>query len=131
MAITDTAEKILEIIIANSVKGFSAVGLRGLYDSEGAGEMANSYAWYDGEQTDEEIDGTCAITICHDIDELVNWDEDGEIKADVIKTINRAIFDVAIYGDGAVGLVFGTGSTGGEDQNEIILKGAECVKVYK
>ena len=96
------------------------LGLRGMYNDEGLGEMKNSFVWDDGEQTDEQLNGTCAIVIG------VWWDGP-EFE---ISELEKAIETAKSYGDGRYGVLVGDNFVGGEDIDEVVISGAECVYVF-
>ncbi|MGP1586221.1 MAG: hypothetical protein ACTTH3_06840 [Schwartzia sp. (in: firmicutes)] len=85
--------------------------------------MDPSYVWVDGEWTDEEIDGTCAVG-------LSPWGYDSldELKEDAIKRLNRLN---GFYPFDHVYLIGGYSSHSGEDDGEIVIKDAEVVGILQ
>lgn len=115
--------KQLMVVIEEKMNGKSGsyyLGLRGMYADEGLGTMKNSLVWDDGNKTDEELDGTCAVIIG------VWWDE-AEFDIDAVAS---AIDTAKDYGDGKYGLLVGDDFIGGEDIDEVIIRNAECVYVF-
>lgn len=75
-------------------------------------ELPNSYHWEDNQTTDEELDGVCGLYVedIEDIDGLLNASYEGK----------------RVY------LIGGNwGYEWGQDENEIIISGAEVAKVIK
>lgn len=111
--------KIIEEKMSNK-SGSQYLGLRGLYSDEGIGKMKNSLVWEDGDQTDEELDGTCAVVIG-------TWWDEAEFDIDAVAS---AIETAKDYGDGKYGLLVGDDFVGGEDIDEVIIRNAECIYVF-
>lgn len=90
--------------IRNEVE-FDYIGIRVQEDEFVEGEILdNSYVWIDGETTDEELDGTCAVNLCDA--ELAN----------------------GYYGE-HVSLIAGNSAEYGADLGEIIIRNAEVIEV--
>lgn len=104
------------------------VGVRGLYaeELEKAQQTANdfimmksSYDWIDGEMTDNELDGTCALEVTNDYDNKFSFD-----------ILLSRVKSAKIYGDGeALGILVSERYTNGEDDLEIIMEDARLVCV--
>jgi len=100
-----------------------SVGLRGLYQGEGLGELKSSYVWDDGNQTDEELDGTSAIIIS------VDWKYAG--NHDLTENIRKYAEYVMEYGNGRIGLVVGGFGENGNDIGEIVISNAKVIYIWE
>lgn len=115
----DNFHAFIDSIVGEDFEG--AVGVRGLYENEGLGNLRNSVVWDDGEMTDESLDGTCAIGVSD------NWD-DCDIEVEI-----KHLLEVLRYGNGKIGLVVGEAyPERGNDwwSNEVIIKNAKVVFVW-
>lgn len=87
-------------------------------------DLENSRNWVDGNWTDEELDGTCAVNV----GEAWSYDDLDELKETAIDRIN-------MNGAGYLGqyeyLIAGYSSEIGEDDCEIIIKGAEVIGIIE
>lgn len=84
---------------------YDYIGIRVQEDEFTEGEiLSNSFVWIDGEPTDEELDGTCAVRL-----------ENAELA-------------YGYYGD-HVAIIAGNSAEYGEDLGEIIIRDAEVIEV--
>lgn len=84
---------------------FEYIGIRVQEDEFTKGEILdNSYVWIDGEMTDEELDGTCAVNL-----------DDAELANN--------------YFGEHVALIAGYSAERGTDLGEIIIRNAEVIEV--
>lgn len=114
-------QKITEIMDEKDQSLSYYLGLRGMYQNETIGKMSNSFVWDDGNQTDEELNGTCAIVIGI-------WWDGPEFE---ISDIEKALKNVKAYGNiKRYGLLIGDDFQGGEDVGEVIISNAECVHIF-
>lgn len=101
-AIESILNRIEEIIEESE---FEYIGIRVQEDEFVKGEILdNSYVWIDGESTDEELDGTCAVML-----------KDAELAK-------------RYFGD-HIAIIGGNNMEYGEDLGEIIIKNAEVMEV--
>nr|DAL05590.1 MAG TPA: hypothetical protein [Caudoviricetes sp.] len=101
-AIESILNRIEEIIEESE---FEYVGIRVQEDEFVKSEILdNSYVWIDGEPTDEELDGTCAVML-----------KDAELAK-------------GYFGD-HIAIIGGNNMEYGEDLGEIIIKNAEVMEV--
>lgn len=101
-AIESILNRIEEIIEESE---FEYIGIRVQEDEFVKGEILdNSYVWIDGEPTDEELDGTCAVML-----------KDAESAK-------------GYFGD-HIAIIGGNNMEYGEDLGEIIIKNAEVMEV--
>lgn len=85
--------------------GYEIIGVRVQENEFIEGEILdNSFVWIDGEMTDEELDGTCAVKL-----------EDAELAK-------------GYFGE-HVAIIVGESFTYGEDLGEIIIRDAEVLEV--
>ena len=117
-------QELIEFILEKIGEDYGGVvGLRGLYRQEKIGSLRDSRVWEDGNETDEELDGTSTVMISG------NWCYDsGKVIRD---NISRYAENVFAYGNGRIGLVIGDSGEGGEDIGEIIIRNAECIYIWK
>lgn len=84
---------------------YEIIGVRVQENEFTEGEILdNSFVWIDGEMTDEELDGTCAVKL-----------EDAELAK-------------GYFGE-HVAIIVGESFTYGEDLGEIIIRNAEVLEV--
>lgn len=84
---------------------YEIIGVRVQENEFAEGEILdNSFVWIDGEMTDEELDGTCAVKL-----------EDAELAK-------------GYFGE-HVAIIVGESFTYGEDLGEIIIRDAEVLEV--
>ena len=102
------------------------VGLRGLYEDEiiDGSVMDASHTWIDGEYTDEELNGTCALLIA----KFIDTDSEQTIINN-IKECNN-LLDQYMWGGRKVGLLIGNGMEYGEDEQEVVIRNARCIYVW-
>lgn len=116
-------QELIEFILEKIGEDYGGVvGLRGLYAGDGLGNLQNSRVWEDGNETDEELDGTSTIIISGD------WSYDP--GSAIINNISRYAKNVFAYGNGHIGLVIGDSGAGGEDLGELIIRNAECIYIW-
>ena len=120
MTAQELMEKITKVMSKKDQQFSYYLGLRGMYNGESFGKMDNSFVWDDGEQTEEELSGTCAVIIG------IWWDgpEFG------INELENALKIAKDYGNGKYGVLVGDNFSGGEDIGEVIISNAECVIIY-
>lgn len=106
MTKNEAIEKIMERI--EEIKDeydFGYIGVRVQEDAFVLGEtLNNSFVWVDGEMTDEELDGTCAIKI------------------------DEAALAKGYFGD-HVAIIGGDSAEYGQDLGEIIIRNAEVLEI--
>lgn len=121
------AEQIAEIIKKHQNK-IDTFGLRAMTESPVNGQVAvkigdqleNSYDWMDGESTDTELDGTCAVGI--------SWTFDDELTSKIEKALS--IVD-QYHWQNQVVLVGGEFSDYGNDEIEIIIRNAKVLAIIE
>ena len=86
-------------------------------------DLENSHNWVDGDWTDEELDGTCAV----DITEAWSYDSLDELKETAIKRLNKN----GGWYSGDAYLIAGYSSEIGEDGCEKIIRGAEVIGIIE
>lgn len=122
----ETPETLIDFIVSIIGEDYEGtVGLRGLYENEGIGELRNSAVWEDGNMLDEELDGTCVVGITY------NWSDAGYKQLE--SSIKKYASEVFNYGDGKIGLVVGAGSEQGNDYwaNEMVVENAKVIYVWE
>lgn len=95
-------------------------------------ELPSSNRWEDGNCTEEELFGTCAIFVSDESDFLDYLDGNLEADCGELDRYNEAI--QANYSGKHIYLVAINSSWGfewGEDENEIVMNGAEVVRVIR
>lgn len=97
-------------------------------------ELPKSRRWEDGIETNEELNGTCALYVSDETDFLEYLD--GELEADCgeLDKYNEAIENNNNYAGKHIYLVAIESRWGyeyGEDEGEVILNGAEVVRVIR
>lgn len=121
---------LLTALTTDNDENLGLYGLRIHHQKAEIGEMLeNSYTWVDGEQTDEELDGTCTMGI-------ENANEAGLIKA--IKNLGReACEKFGIDGNSfhtyhgvQYVLVRGDFGRAGEDKDELILSNPIVIAAF-
>lgn len=110
---------------------FLVFGIRSQEANAQVGDiLPNSYAWVDGEKTDEELDGACCMHIA-------TISKDSIIKA-INKLGNKAQkrfglpvngYNAGYNGDNFL-LVCGEYGKGGEDIGEIVIRDAKVIAVF-
>lgn len=119
--ITTMSELMAELESGN----YNYYGLRGAYESDleklDRGYLDRSYVWEDGEQTDEQLEGTCALGVSDSLTE-------SEIK-------RRYDAALKMYAEtGTVLLIADSCQEYGNDDNEVILGngfGADVVAIVR
>ena len=111
--ITSISELMAELESGN----YNYYGLRGAYDTDldklDRGYLDRSYIWEDGEQTEEQLSGTCALGVCDNLTEQQIMDRYATAR-------NR-------YSEnGTVLLIADKNQEYGNDENEVILGGMGC-----
>jgi hypothetical protein len=111
---TEILEAIKELALENEVLGLRAHSNHFGCNIVTVGcELPCSHRWDDGEPTDDELAGTCAMAV----------DEDTDL-AQVTRFLRE-------YGSlGQVILITGSYSAGGEDLGECIIRNAQVVKTF-
>lgn len=88
------------------------------------GYLDCSFDWVDGEKTDHQLDGTCAIGICDSLSE-----------SEIMRRYKRLSMYNAAHGTGTTLLVADGGCEYGEDEDEVILGsngyGADVVAIVE
>lgn len=106
MTRNEAVEKIMERI--EEIKDeydFGYIGVRVQEDAFVLGEtLSNSFVWVDGEMTDEELNGTCAVKI------------------------DEAALAKGYFGD-HVAIIGGDSAEYGQDLGEIIIRNAEVLEI--
>jgi hypothetical protein len=98
----------IQTATAAAEKSWYALGLRcDSRDLEIGEEVGDSYRWDDGEDTGEQLDGTCAIDAS---------------REDAIALISRYAFSGHLYLIGSQ-----TNYCGGEDKGEIVISNAVVI----
>lgn len=123
MDVEATAEKILEEMEKDECWKFDDWGLRNDNREFCVGDsIPNSYNWYDGEMSDEELDGVCATQIV-----IANSREEQ------LKNIARALrVNKQYYNEHLYLMRGGCGNCyPGEDEYEIIMRDAEVAAVIR
>lgn len=121
--ITSISELMAELESGN----YNYYGLRGAYQSDMDAANANgylnaSYVWEDGEQTGEQLNGTCALGV-----------NDCMSESTIMERYERAL---AMYSEiGTVLLIADKNQEYGNDENEVILGsngyGADVVAIVR
>ena len=102
--------------------GFVNIGLRVMTNDVKVkvGELLdNSFEWVDGDPTDNELDGTCALTLKYDGYEVnENW-------------LNKMLDNAKDYitNDEQLVIIGGSDSYEGNDLNEIVISDAHCIAI--
>lgn len=128
MDVEATAEKILAEMEREAEKedeclNFYDWGLRNDDREFCVGDsIPNSYNWYDGEMSDEELDGVCATHIV-----IANSREKQLKNIARALRINKAYYNEHLY----LMRCDGDNSHVGEDEQEIIMRDAEVVAVIR
>lgn len=86
-------------------------------------ELENSHDWPEGNWTETELDGACAI----DVADACSYDSLDELKEMAIKRLN----DSNEYLNENVYLISGTSHEYGNDPNEVILRNPEVIGILK
>ena len=86
-------------------------------------ELENSHDWLEGNWTETELDGACAI----DVADACSYDSLDELKEMAIKRLN----DSNEYLNENVYLISGTSHEYGNDPNEVILRNPEVIGILK
>ena len=114
--------KFIEIDEARALKS-AHIGIRFDANEYKMGDdLENSHNWVDGNWTDEELNGTCAVNIA----EAWSYDSLDELKETAIKRLNK--------NGGYIGyeyIIAGYSSEIGEDDCEVIIKGAEVIGIIE
>ena len=95
-------------------------------------ELPRSHRWDDGSYTEEELSGTCAIFVSDESDFLDYLDGKQEADYGELDRYNEALH--AGYLGEHIYLVAINSSWGfewGEDEHEIVMNGAEVVRVIR
>jgi hypothetical protein len=120
--ITSMSELMAELESCN----YNYYGLRGAYESDleklDRGYLDCSYVWEDGEQTDEQLNGTCALGV-----------NDCMSESAIMERYERAL---AMYSEsGTVLLIADKNQEYGNDEDEVILGsngyGADVVAIVR
>lgn len=112
----------IEIVEINEAKALENkhMGIRfDDHDYKMGEDVANSYDW----NNDEELDGTCALQF----GEGWPFDDVEELK----ESASEMIENVESYSGNNVYLIAGIRSRIGEDDNEVIISGAEVIGILK
>lgn len=119
----DQLNQVIEQAYDAGIYGFGIRAMKGGVVVKVGDELENSYHWEDGEFTDEQIDGTCAIGVDVDFGELEDTEYFLEQLAEVKKT----------YGGNGEQIVLIAGHQNLDeahmDNGEIILSDATCIAV--
>ena len=101
---------------------FDFYGLRAVHSPSGQADRVSvgevlpcSYRWYDGEPTEEELDGTCALRV-NEGTELAHLDE--------------FMREYGVLGQ-QVALIAGYQGTWGEDMGEVVIRDAVVLAVWE
>ena len=86
-------------------------------------ELENSHDWPEGNWTETELDGACAI----DVADAYSYDSLDELKETAIRRLN----DSNEYLNENVYLISGTSHEYGNDPNEVILRNPEVIGILK
>lgn len=86
-------------------------------------ELENSHDWPEGNWTETELDGACAI----DVADVCSYDSLDELKETAIRRLN----DSNEYLNENVYLISGTSHEYGNDPNEVILRNPEVIGILK
>lgn len=86
-------------------------------------ELENSHDWPEGNWTETELDGACAI----DVADACSYDSLDELKETAIRRLN----DSNEYLNENVYLISGTSHEYGNDPNEVILRNPEVIGILK
>lgn len=128
-----TREDVKNILNKMKDEHYNVIAIRHLSDDENynIGDICrNSYEWnyeYDfssyGTDNEIEFDGTCG----YDLTRFDYYDpDDAEDIEEAIKDISKALEESACYFGEAV-LISGNGYSYGNDENEVIIEGAEVL----
>ncbi len=120
-----TIEELMEILESGE---YSYYGLRGATNHDVAnierGYLDRSYNWVDGEKTDEQLDGTCALSVGDFLSER-----------EILRRYNRLAMYTAQHGTSTILLIGDNNQEYGEDENEVILGsngyGADVVAIVE
>lgn len=111
-----TIEELMEILESGE---YSYYGLRGATNHDVAnierGYLDCSYNWIDGEKTDEQLDGTCALSVGDFLSEK-----------EIMRRYNRLAMYTAQHGTGTILLIADNNQEYGEDEDEVILGSNGC-----
>ena len=95
-------------------------GIRAHYSKAVVGEkLENSKIWIDGDATEDEESGVCALDVFNMVENECTIDE-------IIESV-----DCYSYGTGSVVLIAGNDMYYGDDTDEIIIKNAIVVDIVK
>ncbi len=120
-----TIEELMEILESGE---YNYYGLRGATNHDVAnierGYLDRSYNWVDGEKTDEQLDGTCALSVGDFLSER-----------EILRRYNRIAMYTAQHGTETILLIADNNQEYGEDENEVILGsngyGADVVAIVE
>lgn len=120
-----TIEELMEILESGE---YNYYGLRGATNHDVAnierGYLECSYNWVDGEKTDEQLDGTCALSVGDFLSER-----------EILRRYNRIAMYTAQHGTSTILLIADNNQEYGEDENEVILGsngyGADVVAIVE
>ena len=120
-----TIEELMEILESGE---YNYYGLRGATNHDVAnierGYLDRSYNWVDGEKTDEQLDGTCALSVGDFLSER-----------EILRRYNRIAMYTAQHGTSTILLIADNNQEYGEDENEVILgsngHGADVVAIVE
>jgi hypothetical protein len=121
----------LNVYAEPSLNNKLVFGIRGQANDASIGDILPvSHAWIDGDRTDNQLSGTCAVKVldAHQLDYYEDNDND------LIELLNKALDDASGYGghNSKLYLVIGldTGEIGNDDfANEVILD--DCTIIAK
>lgn len=111
-----TIEELMEILESGE---YNYYGLRGATNHDVAnierGYLDCSYNWIDGEKTDEQLDGTCALSVGDFLNEK-----------EIMRRYNRLAMYTAQHGTSTILLIADNNQEYGEDEDEVVLGSNGC-----
>lgn len=111
-----TIEQLMEVLESGE---YSYYGLRGAtnhdVDNIERGYLDCSYNWIDGEKTDDQLNGTCALSVGDFLSEK-----------EIMKRYNRLAMYTAQHGTDTILLIADVNCEYGEDEDEVILGSNGC-----
>ena len=114
-----TSKEIISLIdnlIENS--GYEYIGLRAQEQEFSLGTIThNSVNWVDGTETDEELDGVCAVSAMH--------------RYALPRDIEKRIAAMDRYPGEHLAILVSDSASYGEDANEIVMRDAEVVAIIR
>lgn len=119
---TKTEMENIKNIVEDLSYDYEYVGIRAQYEEFELGEIDHvSHMWIDSEDTNEELDGVCAIRVCANVNA-----NDFEEKYN--KYFNGLI---GCYAGDHVAILVGNTAEYGQDPGEVIIKDAEVAYIIK